>query len=131
MILAVDNPPWWATALTAVAGGAVAVVGGLVATFWTKYLEMRKERSEFASALSGELETILDIMVKRDYLGSLKLAITQMELTGEMTPLQFSVRESFFAVTPVQDQVLERVFWTASEKGSPPLGNNKTTQFVA
>jgi hypothetical protein len=97
-ILAVDSPPWWTTVLTAIAGGAVAVIGGLAATFWVKHLEIWRERMEFASALSGELETILDILVKRDYLSNLEHTINHMEQTQQMTPFQFSVRDSFFAV---------------------------------
>jgi hypothetical protein len=89
---------WWTTLITAVVGGLVAVIGGLAATLWTKHLEMWKERMEFASALSGELETILDIMVKRDYLAGLEWTISRMEETRQMTPMQFSVRDSFFAV---------------------------------
>jgi hypothetical protein len=84
--------------ITAVVGGLVAVIGGLAATLWTKHLEMWKERMEFASALSGELETILGIMVKRDYLAGLEWTISRMQETRQMTPMQFSVRDSFFAV---------------------------------
>lgn len=98
MFLAIESTPWWQTLVTAVTGGLVATIGTLATTFWLKHLEMWKERTEFASALSGELSTVLDIIVKRDYLGGLEQTISMMEQTHEMTPIQFSVRDSFFAV---------------------------------
>jgi hypothetical protein len=98
IFLADAQVPWWSTLVSTIVGGLIAVLGGTASTFWTKYLDQSRERAQYAAALYGELQIVLEIIEKRNFQQNLKQTIEIMDRTKQMTPLQITVRESFLAV---------------------------------
>lgn len=90
-----SESPWWL-------GLAGVLLGGLVTTLATAYLEWKRscrEARALALAFRGEIAAIKDVLAKRDYVGSIRHIIECIEKKGESWPdAKIRVRREYFNV---------------------------------
>lgn len=84
--------------LSALLGGALAIAGGIGAQWALAAQARRSERRHLAGAFAGELAALLSIMRTRDWRGRIESLIAEIEASGRVPRIVFSLRNHYFRV---------------------------------
>jgi hypothetical protein len=84
---------FWSTIISVIVGGIIAIGGGFIQRFY----ERRHEKRSLRAALRAEIQTILDIVGRRDYIEGLSKFIDAIE-RGSTNLLQIRVGRDYDTV---------------------------------